>query len=131
MSEAIQTVGRRKESIARVRLKSSDKNGQILINGKKLNVYLDRLEHINTVLEPIKLSGLENTLDLKINVKGGGKTGQAGAIMLAIARAIVKYDESKKAALRKNGCLTSDSRKVERKKYGLAKARKRFQYSKR
>jgi small subunit ribosomal protein S9 len=130
MSDAILTVGRRKEAVARVRLKAAD-TGKILIKGRKLEDYMDRLEHINSVLEPLKISGLENKLDLKINVKGGGKTGQAGAIKLAIARAIIKYDETHKAALRKNGCLTSDSRKVERKKYGLAKARKKFQYSKR
>lgn len=131
MSEAILTVGRRKEAVARVRLKESDDSGKIVINGRELDKYMDRLEHINTVLEPLKISGLENSLDLKIYVKGGGKTGQSGAIKLAIARAIVKFDETKKANLRKGGCLTSDARKVERKKYGLAKARKRFQYSKR
>ena len=130
MSEIFQTVGRRKESIARVRLKESEEP-KFIINGKEHKKYFDRLDHVNTILESLKLTDFVNKFDIKVNVKGGGVTGQADAVKLALARAIVKYDSTKRDILKKSGCLRSDSRKVERKKYGQPKARKRFQYSKR
>ena len=130
MSEIFQTVGRRKESIARVRLKESEEP-KFFINGKKYENYFDRLDHVNTILASLKLTNYENKFDIKVNVKGGGITGQADAVKLALARAIVKYDNTKRDVLKKSGCLRSDARKVERKKYGQPKARKRFQYSKR
>ncbi|HOK41026.1 MAG TPA: 30S ribosomal protein S9 [bacterium] len=130
MSEIFQTVGRRKEAVANVRIKVSNEP-KFIINKKSYEKYFDRLEHINSILEPLKLTNLENHFDIKVRVKGGGKTGQADAIKLALSRAIIKYDSTKRDILKKNRCLTSDARKVERKKYGQAKARKRFQYSKR
>lgn len=130
MSDFFQTVGRRKESVARIRIKESDKP-KFIINGKQDNIYFGRLDHINTIYEALKLANLEDKFDIKVTVKGGGITGQAGAIKLAIARAIVKFDSTKRDVLKRSGCLTSDSRKVERKKYGQPKARKSFQYSKR
>lgn len=130
MADIFQSVGRRKEAVARTRIKESE-DPKFIVNGRDINLYFERPYNLNSALEPLKLTGLENRLDIKVNVRGGGKTGQADAVKLSLSRCIIKLDNTKREVLKKAGCLTSDSRKVERKKYGLAKARKRFQYSKR
>ncbi|MFH1700278.1 MAG: 30S ribosomal protein S9 [Candidatus Zixiibacteriota bacterium] len=121
--------GRRKESVCRVDLKPG--KGQILINGKEKKTYLCRDSLIEHVLEPLDKVEMTGKLDITASVKGGGLTGQAGAIRLAVARALIIYDPSLRDDLKKGGFLTVDARKVERKKYGQPKARKRFQFSKR
>lgn len=128
-AEPINT-GRRKSSVARVRVIANG-TGSIIINGKELNEYfgLGTLQYI--VKQPLVLLGLEEKVDVKVNVIGGGLTGQAGAIRHGIARGLVKINEAYKAELKKAGFLTRDSRVKERKKYGLKKARKSPQYSKR
>ena len=121
--------GRRKEAVARVRLLPG--SGQHRVNGKPLNEYFPRLSHLRHVQEPIVVSHTEGQLDVVASVAGGGVTGQAGALRLAIARALCRQDETLRATLKKHGMLTRDARMVERKKYGRPKARKRFQFSKR
>lgn len=122
--------GRRKKSIARVRI-TPNGTGKIVINERELNDYfgLGTLQQI--VKQPLVLTGLDGKVDVVVNVYGGGLTGQAGAIRHGIARALVVYNEQYKAELKKAGFLTRDSRAKERKKYGLKKARKSPQYSKR
>ncbi len=122
-------VGRRKESVARVRLTAG--TGKRTANKRTMKKYLAR-EILEMVVEqPLKLVGLSDKVDINVNVNGGGLSGQAGAIRLGIARALIKYDEELRSTLKKNGFLTRDSRMVERKKAGQPKARKRFQFSKR
>lgn len=124
-------LGRRKASIARVYLSSG--KGNVTVNGKDLKVYFS-LDHLRQkVWEPLKILGLENDYDVKINASGGGIKGQADAIKLAIARALVKIDEEYKPKLKEANAalLTRDPRVVERKKPGLRKARKKPQFSKR
>jgi small subunit ribosomal protein S9 len=125
----IEGLGRRKASIARIFMKPGA--GKIIVNDKDLNVYFNRMFHVNKVLEPLELLDKKNAYDINIKVKGGGQTGQSGAIRLGIARALVKDNEDYKKKLREAGYLTRDSRVVERKKYGQPKARKKFQFSKR
>ena len=122
--------GRRKSSVARVKVIENG-SGVITINGKKLEEYfgLGTLQYI--VKQPLVLLGLEEKIDVSVNVQGGGLTGQAGAIRHAIARGLVKVNETYKAELKNAGFLTRDARAKERKKYGLKKARKAPQYSKR
>ena len=122
--------GRRKSSIARVRIDMVGK-GEIKINNRELDDYfgLGTLQFI--VKQPLVLLGLDGKVDVKVNVVGGGLTGQAGSIRHAIARALVKENESYRAELKKAGFLTRDAREKERKKAGLKKARKAAQYSKR
>jgi len=122
--------GRRKSSVARVRIDTVG-TGKIEINNRALEEYfgLGTLQFI--VKQPLVLLGLDGKVDVKVNVVGGGLTGQAGAIRHAIARALVKDNESYRAELKKAGFLTRDARAKERKKYGLKKARKASQYSKR
>ena len=122
--------GRRKSSVARVRIDTVG-TGKIEINERPLEEYfgLGTLQFI--VKQPLVLLGLDGKVDVKVNVVGGGLTGQAGAIRHAIARALVKDNESYRAELKKAGFLTRDARAKERKKYGLKKARKASQYSKR
>jgi len=122
-------VGRRKTSVARVRIRPGE--GKLLINDRELNAYFAREQDRNAVLAPLKAVGGEKTFDVFVNVRGGGPTGQAGAALLGIARALKSYDESFLQILREGGYLTRDSRMVERKKPGRAGARKRFQFSKR
>jgi len=121
--------GRRKSSIARVRVTSG--NGKIIINKQELNEYfkLETLKQI--VTQPLILTNTLDKVDVLVNVYGGGLSGQAGAIRHGISRGLVKLDETYKAELKKAGFLTRDSRVKERKKYGLKKARKAPQYSKR
>ena len=127
--EQIITVGRRKTSTARVFLQKG--TGEITVNKKKLDAYFGREVAQMVVKQPLVSTDLSNGVDITATVKGGGSFGQAGAIRLGIARALVEYDETLKPVLKKEGFLTRDSRKVERKKVGLRKARKRPQYSKR
>jgi small subunit ribosomal protein S9 len=122
-------VGRRKESVARVRLTPG--TGKRIANNLTMKSYLQR-ETLEMIIEqPLSLVGLTDKVDIKVNVRGGGLSGQAGAIRHGISRALVKYDEELKGELKKNGFLTRDPRMVERKKPGQPKARKKFQFSKR
>tara|TARA_B100000029_G_scaffold512877_1_gene610750 strand:- start:913 stop:1299 length:387 start_codon:yes stop_codon:yes gene_type:complete len=127
--DQVVTVGRRKTSKARVFL--SKGSGAITVNKKDLKEYFGREVAQMVVLQPLESTNMSTDVDIKATVKGGGSFGQAGAIQLGIARALVKFDENLKSSLKKEGFLTRDSRKVERKKVGLRKARKRPQYSKR
>ncbi len=128
-TEIFVSVGRRKTSVARARL--SQGSGNILVNDKPIKeyCYTDQLAMI--AMRPLEVAGALSSVDADINVKGGGPVGQAGAISHALARALEKYDASLRAALKKEGLLTRDSRAKERKKSGQPGARKRFQFSKR
>ena len=121
--------GRRKTAIARVFIKSG--SGTITINDKPLEQYFVNKEHIFMVMQPLVATANEGKFDIQVNVKGGGLTGQAGAVRHGISRALVSFDATNLPALRANGFMTRDSRMVERKKYGQRKARRRFQFSKR
>jgi len=121
--------GRRKSATARVYL--MDGNGQINVNKKPLDEYFGRESSRMIVRQPLELTDTNDRLNVKVTVRGGGGSGQAGAIRHGIARALVEYNEELKGPLRAAGFLTRDSRVVERKKVGLRKARKRPQYSKR
>ena len=121
--------GRRKSAVARVYLSSG--KGKITINGKDFRKYLCRETLANVVLEPLEAIDKIEAYDFNINVKGGGLTGQAGAIRLGIARALIEENIDYRSLLKSGGYLRRDSRKVERKKYGQPGARKRFQFSKR
>ena len=121
--------GRRKSSVARVRIKPG--SGKMVVNKKELNDYFKRTQDQNAVMAPLKAVQAEKIFDVFINVKGGGTTGQSGASLLGIARALKRYDESFLPALRDGGHLTRDPRMVERKKPGQRGARRRFQFSKR
>ncbi len=127
--EVINTIGRRKAAIARIYL--NDGKGKITINRRELENYFpsEQLQYI--VQQPLALLEATGKYDIKVNLVGGGTKGQAEAIQLAIARALVKINPEDKAALRANGFITRDPRVVERKKPGQPKARKRFQFSKR
>lgn len=121
--------GRRKSSVARVRIRPG--KGALIVNKKELNEYFNREQDQNAVVSPLKACDALKSFDIFINVKGGGTTGQSGAAMLGIARALKTYDPSTLVALREGGYLTRDGRMVERKKPGQRGARKRFQFSKR
>ena len=125
----IQTVGRRKEAIVRVRLMPG--TGKFTLNGRTLEHYFPSKVHQQLVREPLVVAERIETLDIMANLRGGGVTGQAGALRLAVARAICELDVEDRPALKKAGFLTRDARVKERKKYGLKKARKAPQYSKR
>ncbi len=125
----VNTIGRRKAAVARIYLDKG--KGNIEINGRALTDYFPISNLSNKVLEPLQEVDLEKAFDIKINVSGGGIKGQAEAIRLGIARAIVEVDAELKPALKAKGFITRDSRVVERKKYGKPKARKSFQFSKR
>jgi small subunit ribosomal protein S9 len=121
--------GRRKTSVARVRIKPGD--GKLLINDKNLPDYFKLERDRNSVIAPLKAVNVEKGFDVFINVKGGGVTGQAEAALLGVARALKNYDETFTSVLRDGGYLTRDPRMVERKKPGQSGARKRYQFSKR
>lgn len=123
------TVGRRKSSIARVYV--AEGTGKITINNREFAEYFPLGTSRYVVEQALNLVDVNGKFDLNINVKGGGTTGQAGAIRLGVARALAQINASDRSALKKAGFLTRDSRKVERKKYGLAGARKSYQFSKR
>ena len=121
--------GRRKSSTARVNLRRG--GGAIVINGRTLDEYFGRETARMIVRQPFDVIEMQDKFDVTINVAGGGASGQAGAIRHGITRALMAYDESLRSSLRRAGYVTRDARAVERKKYGLHKARKRPQYSKR
>ncbi|MCP4580054.1 MAG: 30S ribosomal protein S9 [candidate division Zixibacteria bacterium] len=121
--------GTRKTAIAQIRIKSG--TGKVLVNGREMLQYLCRQNLVTHVMAPLEETKLMGKIDVIAKVKGGGLSGQAGALRLGLTRALVKYDATLRAALKKQGFLTRDARMVERKKYGQAKARKRFQFSKR
>ncbi len=123
------TIGRRKEAVARVRLKPG--TGQITVNKKAVKEYFGRETSIMLLVEPLKLLEQLDKLDIDVNVRGGGHSGQAGAIRLGVTRALMEYNPEFRPALKKAGFITRDARVVERKKYGRPGARKRFQFSKR
>jgi small subunit ribosomal protein S9 len=130
MAETVfSATGRRKEAVARVSVKVG--GGHLTINNRSLKDYLKRGVLADIVHEPMKETDTLGKLDICCTVKGGGLTGQAGAIRLAISRAIARLDPDLKSVLKKKGFLTRDARAVERKKYGRPKARKRYQFSKR
>lgn len=122
-------VGRRKCAVARVRL--SKGTGKRIINKEPQKEYLQRETLEMIVEEPFNLINQSDKFDLRVNVRGGGLSGQAGAIRLGISRALIEYDPELRSVLKKAGLLTRDAREKERRKYGLAKARKAYQYSKR
>jgi len=125
----IQTVGRRKEAIVRVRIIAG--TGAFTLNGRTLEAYFPSKVHQQIVREPLSVVERLDTLDVVANLRGGGVTGQAGALRLAIARALIELEVEDRPALKKAGFLTRDARVKESKKYGLKKARKAPQYSKR
>lgn len=125
----IQTVGRRKEAIVRVRLMPG--TGEFRLNGRKLEEYFPSKVHQQLVREPLVTVEKAEIFDVFANLRGGGTTGQAGALRLAVARALIESSPDDRPALKKAGFLTRDAREKERKKYGLKKARKAPQYSKR
>jgi small subunit ribosomal protein S9 len=125
----IQTVGRRKEAVVRVRLMPG--SGAFRLNGKSLEEYFPNKLHQQLIREPLVTVEKTERFDIFANLKGGGTSGQAGALRLAIARALIEADSEDRPPLKKAGFLTRDPRVIERKKYGLKKARKAPQYSKR
>jgi small subunit ribosomal protein S9 len=127
--QIINTSGRRKTAVARVYMKPG--NGDIIVNHKSFKDYFTTDMLRNSLLLPFQLVSQDGKFDVKVNVKGGGITGQAEAIRLAISKALVELDETNKPALKAASLMTRDSRMVERKKPGQKKARKRFQFSKR
>ncbi len=129
MADTIQAVGRRKSAVARVTLTSG--TGAWTINKRPLEDYFTLLRHRKDVVKPMMVTDTEKQYDVRIRVRGGGPTGQAGAVRLAVARAVLAADGDRRATLRSHDLLTRDPRVVERKKPGRPKARKRFQFSKR
>jgi small subunit ribosomal protein S9 len=130
MSKVVyQGTGRRKASVARVSITPG--KGVIMVNGQDFKDYLCRATLATVVIQPLETVDAIKNYDIKVNVKGGGLSGQAGAIRLGIARALIGADSGHRSALKSAGFLTRDARKVERKKYGQPGARKRFQFSKR
>ena len=125
----VQSTGRRKESVARVRF--YDGSGQFTLNGKPLEEYFPTLGQRARVTEPLHVVGAESRYDIIAKLEGGGTTGQADALRLGIARGLIELDPDLRGELKKAGLLTRDSRVVERKKYGLRKARRAPQYTKR
>jgi small subunit ribosomal protein S9 len=125
----VQTVGRRKEAVVRVRLMPG--TGSFTLNGKSLETYFPNKLHQQLIREPLVTVEKTDRFDIFANLQGGGTSGQAGALRLAIARALVEVDSEDRPALKRAGFLTRDARATERKKYGLKKARKAPQYSKR
>jgi small subunit ribosomal protein S9 len=125
----LHTIGRRKTAVARVYV--SRGSGKIFINSREVTNYFPKATSRYIVYQPLNLMKVNDNYDFKINVKGGGVTGQAGAIRLGIARALIKLTPNSRPELKAAGFLTRDSRKVERKKYGKSGARKSYQFSKR
>ncbi len=125
----VQSTGRRKEAVARVRFREGE--GTITINGRGVEDFFPNPTHRMILSEPLRLTENEERFDVEVTMHGGGVTGQAGAMRLGIARALIAIDPDLRAALKAAGFLTRDDRKKESKKYGLKKARKAPQYSKR
>jgi small subunit ribosomal protein S9 len=124
-----QATGRRKAAVARVRLRPG--TGVVTINARSFDSYFPSATHRAQVLEPMRLTSLTETYDVDATIDGGGLSGQAGALRLGIARGLMEIDPELRAALKRAGLLTRDAREKESKKYGLKKARKAPQYSKR
>jgi small subunit ribosomal protein S9 len=124
-----QTTGRRKEAVARARLRQG--TGQVTINGRPFEVYFTTAAQRMVVSEPLRVAEVTETYDIEASIHGGGVTGQAGALRMAIARSLAEIDPEKRVILKKAGLLTRDPRKKESKKYGLVKARKAKQFTKR
>lgn len=129
VKESIYATGRRKRSIARIWIQKG--SGSFTVNGKEMSVYFNKQNLQIAILRPFTITEIENQFDVICTVKGGGLSGQAGAIIHGVSRAIVEFDPSLKKTLKKEKLTTRDSRSVERKKYGLRKARRSFQFSKR
>ena len=129
MAEEIIATGRRKTAVARIRMTPG--SGKIEVNGKTFEEYFPTQSLQNVILAPMAVAKRANTFDLSVNAHGGGPTGQAGAVRLAIARALLQTDETLRVPLKQEGLLTRDPRMKERKKSGQPGARKRFQFSKR
>src|SRR2546423_2172259 len=129
MSETTQAIGRRKEAVCRVLIKPG--SGKWDVNGRTLGDYFPRPSLVTAIQQAFVATDTLGRFDVRANVEGGGSTGQAGALRLAVARALVKMDEVHRRKLRDLGLMTRDARAVERKKPGRPKARKRFQFSKR
>ncbi len=129
MEGVINTTGRRKSAVARLYI--SEGKGNVSINNRTLENYFPATRYQYIVMQPLNLLELVDKYDIKVTVKGGGETGQAEAIRLAISRALVEFDAENKPALRKAGFMTRDPRAKERKKPGQPSARKQFQFSKR
>ena len=127
--ESKYATGRRKKSIARIWIKKG--TGKIYVNGKKMPDYFTRSTHQTIVLRPLEVANRSAEFDVRCHVKGGGLSGQAGAIIHGISSALLKYEPNLKPTLKKEKLTTRDSRSVERKKYGHKKARRSFQFSKR
>jgi small subunit ribosomal protein S9 len=125
----IQTTGRRKEAVARVRLRPG--TGQVVINGRPIERYFTIATHRQAATEALRITQTADVYDVDATIGGGGVSGQAGALRLGIARALVALDDELRPQLKKAGLLTRDAREKERRKYGLKKARKAPQYSKR
>ena len=123
------STGRRKRSIAKVWVKKG--SGKIYVNGKTMTNYFKRPMHQLIVTRPLEITNVMNNYDVRCSVKGGGLSGQAGAIILGISRALISHEDTLKKELKKDKLTTRDSRVVERKKYGHRKARRSFQFSKR
>ena len=121
--------GKRKKAIAKIWLKKG--SGKIFVNGKNYEDYFKRSNHKMQILKPFEITNQSTNFDVKCNVKGGGHTGQAGAMVHGISKALLQFDSSLKSTLKKEKLTTRDSRAVERKKYGHKKARRSFQFSKR
>ena len=128
-SPLVQTIGRRKRAVARVRVK--DGTGSITVNGRTLEDFFPSDTHRMVITEPLRITSTDDSYDIDATIDGGGSTGQAGALRLGISRALVDIDGDHRESLKKAGFLTRDSRKKESKKYGLKKARKAPQFSKR
>ncbi len=128
-SPLVQTIGRRKRAVARVRVKVG--TGSITVNGRTLEDFFPSDTHRMIITEPLRITSTDDSYDIDANIDGGGSTGQAGALRLGISRALVDIDGDHRESLKKAGFLTRDSRKKESKKYGLKKARKAPQFSKR
>jgi small subunit ribosomal protein S9 len=129
-SEKILAIGRRKEAVARVHLVVSG-SGKITVNNRSFNEYFPRETDRRAILKPLEITNTLNKCDINARIKGGGISGQTGALVLGIARALAKMDEGLHSPLKKEGLLRRDSRMKERKKYGQKGARKRFQWTKR
>lgn len=121
--------GRRKTSVARVRIKPG--TGKFVVNGREHDQYFTEVQDRQSIISPLKITNTLGNLDIAVNVAGGGITGQAGAILLGLSRALKRYDPALEPVLRSTDMLTRDAREVERKKYGQSGARRRFQFSKR
>jgi small subunit ribosomal protein S9 len=125
----VQATGRRKEAIARVRVRPGD--GKITVNGRQVDAYFPSKVHQMVLSEPLRITSTDEVYDVDATITGGGPSGQAGALRLGIARALVDLDPETRPSLKKAGFLSRDQREKESKKYGLKKARKAPQYSKR